>query len=160
MPDTYPALTPEASAALLNFADKYAKVEGGWKEHLTILWATGGDTQEDAGNLLRAIRNTYGPSWLMDVYAPLWRPHLPAYELARWEDGRLLPPGIEGAVLWSGEDSPPQVGATVRVAVNRIGDAEVTGYFVEEKWLGVIVRKPSGELVHVFGVDLKVPAAD
>lgn len=155
MPDTYPALSPEAATALLNFAQKYARVEGGWKEHLTILWATGGDTQEPDGGVLRSIRNTYGPTWLIDVYAPLWRPHVPAYELARWGDnGHALAPGIEGAVLWSGKNSPPEVGQTVRITVNRHGEGEVTGYFVQEKWLGVIVRKPTGDMIHAFGAEI------
>lgn len=149
----YPALSDEAREALEAFATKYAKVAGGWKEHLSILWANGGDTEEYGGSLLRLIRNRFGPTWLIDVYAPLWRPDLPPYQTAVWEDGRLLEPG-PGVILWSGKAPPPAVGDTVRVTVNRIGEAVVTGYFVEEKWLGVIVRKPDGTLVHVFGVDL------
>lgn len=155
MPD-YPALPDPARAALEAFAEKYARVEGGWKEHLCQLWATGGDAQEEAGSQLRLIRNRFGPTWLMEVYAPLWRPDLPAYELARWEDGRLLARATEGSALWSGKNSPPAVGETVRVRHNRIGEVEVTGYFVEDKWLGAIVRKPDGELVHIFGVDIAV----
>lgn len=153
MPDTYPPLPDDARAALEAFAVKYAKVAGGWREHLSILWATGGDTQEPGGGLLRAVRNTYGPTWLMEVYAPLWRPDLPPYQTALWEDGRLIPPA-EPVALWSGAAPPPPVGATVRVAVNRHGPVVVTGYFVQEKWLGVIGRKPSGDLIHVFGAEL------
>lgn len=153
MPDTYPALPDDARRALDAFAVKYAKVEGGWREHLSILWATGGDTQEPDGGLLRAIRNTYGPTWLMEVYAPLWRPDVPPYQTACWEDGRLLAPS-EPVALWSGDAPPPPVGATVRVVVNNHGAAQVTGYFVQEKWLGLIVRKADGALIHVFGAEI------
>lgn len=154
MRQTYPALSDDARAALEAFAEKYAKVEGGWKEHLTILWATGGDTQEPQGGLLRAIRNTYGPTWLMDVYAPLWRPDLPKWEGARWTAGRLEPARDPKAYLWSGDLFPPSVGETIFLAVNKLGEGVVTGYFTEDKWLGVIVRLTDGRLVHGVGVDV------
>lgn len=166
----YPILSLEARRALEAFAAKYAKVEGGWKEHLCQLWATGGDTQEEAGSLLRLIRNRFGPTWLLDHYSALWRPDLPAYEVARWtEDHReLLPTETEGAVRWSGRTIPgsltatpyvlpPEVGQTVFANTNRIGDVVVTGYFVEEGWLGFIGRAADGTLYHLFGVDLKIP---
>lgn len=166
----YPILQLGARVALDAFAEKYAKVEGGWKEHLCILWATGGDTQEPHGDVLRGIRNAYGPTWLIETYSALWQPDLPAYEVARWsEDHReLLPTETPDAVRWSGRTIPgsltptpyvlpPAIGDTVFANTNKIGDVVVTGYFVEQGWLGFIGRAADGTLYHLFGVDLKIP---
>lgn len=77
------------------------------------------------------------------------------------------PEGPEPTLIkWSGDDVfVPALGATVRVRINQIGHATVTGYFVEDGYLGLLVRpiKPPPWYVkqngrdaecHVFGAEI------
>lgn len=70
--------------------------------------------------------------------------------------------------LWSGTGEPPAKGARVTVKINGIGPGTVTGYAVEEGYLGVIVQvddatrpewhkkqNPSNGPALVFGAELK-----
>lgn len=63
---------------------------------------------------------------------------LPAYELAVWTGTGPQDPA-PGNVLWSRKDgaAPPAIGERIRVTINSIGPAIVTGYFTEDKWLGI-----------------------
>jgi hypothetical protein len=52
----------EQLAALHLFAKKYGR---SWKRELSSKWADGTDTNEPQGALLRQVRNSFGPEWLM-----------------------------------------------------------------------------------------------
>lgn len=57
-------LNPKLESALREFASIHGK---GWKDTLCVYWANGRDANalpNDQGCYLRAIRNTFGPSWL------------------------------------------------------------------------------------------------
>src|SRR5689334_19683097 len=41
---------------------------------------------------------------------------------------------------WSGVNDAPEIGAKVNVSMNGIGLATVLGYFIQDGWLGVVVR--------------------
>lgn len=67
---------------------------------------------------------------------------LPPFVTAVWsEDGKTVEPAPEGFARWSppkaerGTRQPPALGDLI--AVGRWGAAVVTGYFVEDGWLGV-----------------------
>lgn len=62
MTNTIPSA--EQLAAIEAFAAKYAKLRGGWQEHLLTCWMSGADAREPSGHLLRQVRNSFGPSWL------------------------------------------------------------------------------------------------
>lgn len=158
-------LTDEQSEALAAFRERYSpNGDDGWKQRLIDYWMNGRDAREPLGHALRQVRNSFGPSWLIDCYAPLWRASLPAYEAPIWvrdEAGRTKGCENESAIKWSGKEPPPAVGARA----GRQFAGTVTGYFVESGWLGVIVNcdvRPEwhkadvgrGPLVHLFGVDL------
>jgi hypothetical protein len=55
--------TPEMTAALQAFADKYGRR---WKTELITRWMNGRDDYEPMGSYLRQVRNQFGPTWLMD----------------------------------------------------------------------------------------------
>lgn len=167
MQDIRPRLTPEQRTALEAYARTYAKAEDGWKERLCQQWATGGDTQEAHGAELRQIRNTYGPTWLMDEYAAMWQPNCPVWEPATYKDG--LPVKGSGAPVWTGKGNPPCIGDTVTTKVNKLGSGVVTGYFVEEDFLGLVVclndapewhvkQRKGDPVIHLFGAELAEPA--
>lgn len=60
---------------------------------------------------------------------------IPAYETAKWEDGRVVNKGE--LPLWSGKGEPPAVGEEVTVNDKRGTRVVVTGYEVEAGWLMV-----------------------
>lgn len=71
----------------------------------------------------------------------------------------------ENKPRWSGKEPPPTVGATVNVKMNSIGPSVVVKFFVEDGFLGLIVRpkappawyvKQNGRdaTCHVFGAEL------
>lgn len=59
----------------------------------------------------------------------------PAYVEGEWIDGKLV--NREAPVKWGGKEPPPAIGAEIVVTINRCGPAVVTGYFVEDGWLGL-----------------------
>jgi hypothetical protein len=61
---------------------------------------------------------------------------LPAWEPARWEDGKALD-ATPGTMRWSNPEPPPAIGEEIIIKMNNCGPAIVTGYFVEHGWLGV-----------------------
>lgn len=96
---------------------------------------------------------------------------LPPYELAIWNGNGVQEPA-EGNFLWSRKDgaAPPKVGAHIRITINNCGPAIVTGYFTEDKWLGVRCtlldppewhrRQNKGDNTcgHVFGPEFEAAA--
>jgi hypothetical protein len=163
--DAYPNLTDEQRAALVAFADRHQARGQGWKEHLCDLWLDGGDASEPMGNYLRQVRNQFGPTWLLDVYAMHWLPELPQWERVG-VDAAGIPLPSTGKARWMGYDDPPAIGVTVTAKVNSLGDGVVTGYFVEHDYLGVIVRlgedrpdwhieqRKGDPMVHLFGPEI------
>lgn len=98
----------------------------------------------------------------MSDYAELTE--LPAFEKARWsEDGMEVL--NEDVVKWSGDNPPPAIGTEVEALFNNLGRGKVVGYFVEYKWLGVLVqfldppgwykRQNGSKPGHVFGMELR-----
>lgn len=157
---TYPALTDEQRTALEAFAQGNGQ---NWREKLGDLWRTGGDSP-----VLRQVRNTFGPTWLHDVYAYGWQPECPAWCAKTSEERGESVAETDGAACWSAHAfPPPAVGDRVRVAVNGIGWAVVTGYFVEAGYLGVIalceapperfLKQWGGNApIHAFGAEIKL----
>ena len=96
---------------------------------------------------------------------------VPAYEIARWEDGKVV--NAPDAIKWGRKDGlpPPATGSRIIVLINNCGPAIVTGYFVEHGWLGLRCRltnppewhvrqnngNPNG---HVFGPEFRLPTND
>lgn len=39
-----------------------------WIIHLNMDWASGADMQRPYGSLLRQIRNTFGPAWVIEAH--------------------------------------------------------------------------------------------
>ena len=73
-------------------------------------------------------------------------------------------------VTWSGAMEPPPVGTKVRANFNNLGEATVTGYFVEEGYLGVECepvnppawwrkQNPTWKKYMLFGVEIERVAA-
>lgn len=74
-----------------------------------------------------------------------------------------------GEIVWSGKVAPPAIGSHIVVRMNGCGPAIVTGYFVEEGYLGLVCEltnapewhkkqnnnDPRG---HVFGPEFDMPA--
>ena len=69
-------------------------------------------------------------------------------------------------VKWSGKGAIPAVGDTVNVRLNSIGEGCVTGYFVQDGYVGVKVKifnppewmkcnNPEGEDSFIFGAEIK-----
>jgi hypothetical protein len=58
----------------------------------------------------------------------------PAYVAPVWDHGKVMNPD---AVKWSHAEPPPPIGARIVVTMNKCGPAVVTGYFVEDGWLGL-----------------------
>ena len=67
--------------------------------------------------------------------------------------------------FWSGENPPPAIGSRVKVRFNGFGDGTVTGYFLEEGFLGLEVavdKQPDWHIkqggtnpICVFGAECK-----
>lgn len=57
-------LNDEQATRLLDFRAACTRRGVEWKEKLLGLWATGQDTNQPGGHLLRQIRNRFGPAWL------------------------------------------------------------------------------------------------
>jgi len=95
---------------------------------------------------------------------------LPDFELVVPQNGYDMSLAPSRA-RWSGSCPPPPVGAIVFVRMNRIGASQVIGYFVEDNWLGLLIKPidPPDWFVrqngynakgHVFGAEIepgKVP---
>lgn len=65
---------------------------------------------------------------------------LPTFEQAKWtEDGKRVP-SVSGMPAWSNAVQPPATGNIVNVRMNGIGLSEVVGYFVEDGYLGLLVK--------------------
>lgn len=91
---------------------------------------------------------------------------VPAYVAGEWVEGRLV--NRDAPVKWGGKEPPPAIGDEIVVTINRCGPAVVTGYFVEDGWLGLKCRlhnppewhvkqnkgDPNG---HVFGPEWRRP---
>jgi hypothetical protein len=89
----------------------------------------------------------------------------PAFEPVRQIDGRIVPPSSETAIRWGDKyfAEPPAIGTTARVTFNRLGAVLVTGYFVEENFLGVVatlldadpIKRNRGQTtVYLFGAEI------
>lgn len=165
---THPALTADQAEALVAFAASHG-FGPDWREKLGDCWQK---ASYPAGavkpHALQQVRNQYGPTWLHDTYAPGWTPELPAWgpHITNGETSKLP----EGVTRWSNASPPPGIGDVVRVRINAIGPATVTGYFVESGFLGVIVKphsppefytKQNGGAVpgHSFGAEIDIGAA-
>jgi hypothetical protein len=158
-------LTPEQTAAIEAFAQEHGghQAQRKWREALSDGWM-----RAAYPGPLQQVRNQFGPMWLFDEYAWGWRATCPEWVAPIWtkdpDTGRTL--GLENpeAIKWSGKEfAPPPIGAPV--TVQRCGAGVVTGYFVEDSWLGVIVKidAPSAGLldrlggnfpVHAFGAEI------
>src|SRR5262245_19401824 len=90
---------------------------------------------------------------------------VPDYVVAKWsEDGKeLLSP--KDQTKWSSEISPPAIGQVIKINLNRLGEATVKGYFVEQHWLGCRVYLHNAPDWHkrqhgvnptawIFGIDI------
>lgn len=89
----------------------------------------------------------------------------PYTALPVWSDAAALDRTV---VKWVNPEPPPPIGAEIIVTMNGCGPAIVTGYFVEDNWLGLRCRltnppewhvkqnkgDPNG---HVFGPEFKLP---
>lgn len=93
---------------------------------------------------------------------------VPAYVAPEWsDDGRRCLNTDD--VRWSGLIAPPPVGTRIKVKMNNLGEATVKGYFVEDNWLGLLVRlhnppewhrkqdanRPAGPS-HIFGCEFEL----
>lgn len=67
---------------------------------------------------------------------------LPPWQMAIYENG--LPVNKGTALIWSTFRNlnlpPPEIGEFIRVRINGLGRAQVTGYFSDQEYLGVTVR--------------------
>lgn len=90
---------------------------------------------------------------------------VPAYVHGQCEGGMPIP-SPTGLPRWYNAAPVPAIGTVVEVTMNRIGMATVTGYFVEEGFLGLIItihnppewhRKANRDLKngHVFGTEIR-----
>jgi hypothetical protein len=154
---THPDLTPAQAAALQAFAKQHGD---NWREPLVLGWM-----QAAYPGALQQIRNQFGPTWLYDVYAYGWQASLPAWGRHDAADGEK-PAEI---AAWSGAEGfdPPAIGDRVIARDKAWGEGTVTGYFLEEGWLGLIVRydapperwlKKNGDQscpVHQFGAEVR-----
>lgn len=91
---------------------------------------------------------------------------VPAYETIQTVDGRIVS-GTPGVCQWGSDRPPPAIGERIIVRINGCGPAIVTGYFVQEGFLGLRCRlenppewhrkqnngNPNG---HVFGPEFKL----
>ena len=70
-----------------------------------------------------------------------------------------------GHLLWSGQHEIPAIGEACPCLIGDIGPVEITGYFCEYGYFGVLAKalnppewlvkqNPEGEPTHLFGVDL------
>lgn len=62
-PQPKPALTTEQLTAIRDFARVHGR---NWKSILRTAWMTGDYYGRDDANFLQQIRNTFGPSWLVN----------------------------------------------------------------------------------------------
>lgn len=89
---------------------------------------------------------------------------LPQFEHAVFENGKRLA-SVTGNPFWSRPEQPPEVGDIVEVRINSIGLARVIGYFVQDGYLGLLVKpfdppdwyiRQNGYFAtgHVFGAEI------
>ena len=90
--------------------------------------------------------------------------NLPAFEQSIVHEGKRMQSASDNPT-WSNTDQPPKLGDIVDVRINGIGLAKVVGYFVEENFLGLLVKpfdppawyiKQNGYNAtgHVFGAEI------
>lgn len=95
---------------------------------------------------------------------------LPDWTSIVWDKERRIV-NRDDPFKWGGKEPPPSIGSKVTVAVNMIGAGVVRSYFVQEGFLGVLVKpdappdwyiKQNGadQPCHVFGAELKQQPAD
>jgi len=70
----------------------------------------------------------------------------PDYETGHWQDGK---PIMGAGVTWFNANPPPPIGARVRANFNKLGAGEVVGYFVEDGFLGLLVKLEDPPAWHV-----------
>lgn len=63
--DILPPLTEQEQAALQDYAARHGR---SWKRILNNVWM--GEAPDDAGQVLRSLRNTRGPTWLDQCRLP------------------------------------------------------------------------------------------
>lgn len=74
-------------------------------------------------------------------YLPVYFDTCPDFEYVRRENGtrgEIL--NSSKLPLWSGQGEPPAIGAEVAIKINRLGRCVVVSYFVQDRWLGLLVR--------------------
>jgi hypothetical protein len=87
---------------------------------------------------------------------------VPDYTQATWENGKVVS-GV--GPMWSGKKEPPKIGETIRIRFNQLGTATVTGYFIENEWLGVLCtlhhppawhekQNKGDRIAHIFGAEI------
>lgn len=94
---------------------------------------------------------------------------LPSYEAPVWEgEGNSCRVVNRDAIRWAGDVPPPAIGTQIIVTINNCGPAIVTGYFIEDNWLGLLCRlldapawhkrqNKGDPLGHAFGPEFKLP---
>jgi hypothetical protein len=152
----YPDLTPEQSAALEAFAEANTRPGKNWRDTLCEGWM-----RAAYPGPLQQVRNRYGGLWLTTVYAYGWRASLPEWARPTFDaSGAVTSHPLPGNVRWSAlAFDPPAIGARVDCGA-RLKCGAVTGYFVQDGWLGLIVRldtalESGSILVHVFGAECR-----
>jgi hypothetical protein len=89
----------------------------------------------------------------------------PDYEQAIWEGDEVV---NRDALKWSSKIPLPAVGDLIIVTMNGIGPAEVTGYFEESGWLGLLCtlldppdwhskQNKTNTGGHIFGPEFRLP---
>lgn len=73
--------------------------------------------------------------------------HLPAYQTGQYCNGNPLT--TAGVANWFNSAPPPPIGARVLATFNRLGAGSVVGYFVEDNFLGLLVRLEDPPAWHV-----------
>jgi hypothetical protein len=91
---------------------------------------------------------------------------LPAWTKPVWKGEEVANDSDE--FKWSGDKSPPELGAKVKTGMNNLGTGTVVKYFAEHGWLGVLVKlerppkwyteqNKGNPPAHLFGIDLNPP---
>lgn len=90
---------------------------------------------------------------------------IPAFERVTATNGIVNPPTRDGVVRWgmNYQPAPPAIGTEARATFNRMGRVIVTGYFVEEGYLGCVAELQDAEpiqrnggktTVYLFGTEI------
>lgn len=73
--------------------------------------------------------------------------NLPVYQTGQNCDGKSIT--TAGVANWFNSAPPPPIGACVLATFNRLGAGSVVGYFVEDDFLGLLVRLEDPPAWHV-----------